>query len=249
MEADWWSEPLSGDGGWPPPPAAPPEWPPPPPAATPGRSPAYRPRRKGLLRRLGRAVLYLIILLLCLDLATEGYFVSLNWMNPPVSAYMVESGRKNQPLQRLGENRLAVGVGAPLLHVGQVGLVGLDPRRGRRVRLVLAGREAAPGTLPLLGDRGVGREARPGLVPVGAPELHPHPGRGLTTLRLAHRASANPATPNRVPAAHITPLTSMDPARRNGKTSRPALFISPPAAPSCGVNARNAPWTTARLSG
>ena len=95
MEADWWSEPLSGDGGWPPPPAAPPEWPPPPPAATPGRSPAYRPRRKGLLRRLGRAVLYLIILLLCLDLATEGYFVSLNWMNPPVSAYMVESGRKN----------------------------------------------------------------------------------------------------------------------------------------------------------
>src|SRR5579863_3723085 len=74
-----------------------------------------------------------------------------------------------EPLQGLGEDGLAVGVGAPLLDVREVRLVGLDPRRGRRVGLVLAGREAAPGALPLLGDRGVGCEAGPGLVPVGAP--------------------------------------------------------------------------------
>src|SRR6202021_947187 len=90
---------------------------------------------------------------------------------------------------------------------GQVGLVRLDPRRGRRARLVLAGREAATGALPLGGNRGVGRETRPGLVPVGAPERHPHAGRGLAALRLAHRAGAYPATADRVTPTHkIHPL-------------------------------------------
>src|SRR5262249_7186807 len=75
-----------------------------------------------------------------------------------------------QALQRLGEDGLAVGVGAALLHVGEVSLVRLDAGRGGRVRLVLAGREAATRALPLVGNRGVGRETRPGLVPVGAKE-------------------------------------------------------------------------------
>src|SRR6185437_17117624 len=100
---------------------------------------------------------------------------------------------------------LPVGVRAALLHVGQVGLVGLNARRRRRVRLVLAGREAAPRALPLVGDRGIGRETRPGLVPVGAPERHPHAGRGLTALRLAHRAGAYPATANRITTTHRIP--------------------------------------------
>src|SRR5215469_10589252 len=77
-----------------------------------------------------------------------------------------------QALQGLGEDGLAVGVAAPLLHVGEVSLVRLDSRRCRRAGLVLAGREAAPRTLPLVGDGCVGREARPGLVPVRAPERH-----------------------------------------------------------------------------
>jgi monofunctional biosynthetic peptidoglycan transglycosylase len=32
------------------------------------------------------------VLVLCLDLAAECYFISLNWMNPPVTAYMLEGG-------------------------------------------------------------------------------------------------------------------------------------------------------------
>src|SRR4051794_15021190 len=48
----------------------------------------------------------------------------------------------------LVEDGLAVGVAAPLLHVGQVGLVGLVPRRRGRGELVLAGREAAAGAVP-----------------------------------------------------------------------------------------------------
>ena len=31
----------------------------------------------------------------CLDLAAECYFISLNWMNPPVTAYMLEGGREH----------------------------------------------------------------------------------------------------------------------------------------------------------
>jgi monofunctional biosynthetic peptidoglycan transglycosylase len=35
---------------------------------------------------------YLAIAFLSLDLAAEGYFISLNWVNPPVTAYMLEGG-------------------------------------------------------------------------------------------------------------------------------------------------------------
>jgi monofunctional biosynthetic peptidoglycan transglycosylase len=53
----------------------------------------YRPsRRRRRLRRLGRALAYLVVMSLFFDLAAEAYFVSLNWVNPPVTAYMLEGG-------------------------------------------------------------------------------------------------------------------------------------------------------------
>src|SRR6185437_12307487 len=113
-----------------------------------------------------------------------------------------------QALQCFGEDRLAVGVAAPLLYVSQVSLVGLDTRWSRRVVLVLAGREAAPRALPLLGYGGVGREARLGLVSVRAPECHPDPRRRLAALRLAHRAGAYPASAYSVATTHRPPLVT-----------------------------------------
>src|ERR1700722_12859748 len=86
MEADWFSDP----------PSAPP-WELSPPVLRP-RSPqrpsAYsqpRPRWKAL-RHVGHALAYLVIVFLGLDLAAEAYFISLKWVNPPVTAYMLEGG-------------------------------------------------------------------------------------------------------------------------------------------------------------
>lgn len=45
-----------------------------------------------LLRHLGNALAYLVIAFLCLDFAIETYFISLNWANPPITAYMLEGG-------------------------------------------------------------------------------------------------------------------------------------------------------------
>jgi len=41
---------------------------------------------------VGRALAYLATALLVLDLAAEAYFIGLNWVNPPVTAYMLEGG-------------------------------------------------------------------------------------------------------------------------------------------------------------
>src|SRR5215831_12552713 len=79
-------------------------------------------------------------------------------------------GGAAQPGQGLGQDGLAVGVAAALLHVGEVRLVGLDAGRVRRGVLVLARGVTAAGTLPGIGDRGVGREARTRLVLVRTPE-------------------------------------------------------------------------------
>ena len=89
MEADWYSDPPSGGRGWEqqPPPVTPP-WG----SSPPEQRPSYRPPRRRPLRRLGKALAYLAIAFLCLDLAIEAYFISLNWVNPPVTAYMVEGG-------------------------------------------------------------------------------------------------------------------------------------------------------------
>jgi monofunctional biosynthetic peptidoglycan transglycosylase len=86
MEADWSTDPRS--------------------AAPPGSSPPVRRSRsprpssagsqprllRKALRHAVRALAYLAIALLGLDLAAEAYFISLNWVNPPVTAYMLEGG-------------------------------------------------------------------------------------------------------------------------------------------------------------
>jgi monofunctional glycosyltransferase len=41
---------------------------------------------------VGHALAYLAIVFLGLDFAAEAYFISLNWVNPPVTAYMLEGG-------------------------------------------------------------------------------------------------------------------------------------------------------------
>src|SRR6516162_4958252 len=74
------------------------------------------------------------------------------WKAPTSGGGAAEAG------QGLGQDGLAVGVAAALLHVGQMRLVGLNARRRRGLLLVLAGRVAAPGALPGLGYRGVGSE-------------------------------------------------------------------------------------------
>ena len=102
-------------------------------------------------------------------------------------------------------SRMSAGllVGAALLHVGEVRLVGLDLGRRGRVVGVHAGREAALGAVPGVGDGGLDREGHHGAVPVGAEVGDRLPGRGLATLGLAHRASADPASPDRVsPTSH-----------------------------------------------
>src|SRR5215469_6578488 len=118
----------------------------------------------------------------------------------------VASGVLAEPRQRLGEDGGPVGVAAPLLHIGQVGLVRLAARRPGGVRLIAPGREPAPGAIPGLRHGRVAREARPGFMIVGAPEGDPHPRCRLATLRLAHGASADTAAPNGVATTHRPPL-------------------------------------------
>src|SRR5579872_6834956 len=108
--------------------------------------------------------------------------------------------------QGFGQDGLTVGVAAAFLHVGEVGLVRLNARRSRGVLLVLAGRVTAPGALPSLGYGSVGGETGPRLVPVGAPERHPNPGRGLAALGLSHGSRADPAAANGVATTHRSPL-------------------------------------------
>src|SRR5690242_1822652 len=119
------------------------------------------------------------------------------------------SGAPAEPVQGLGQDRGAVGVVAPFLHVGQVRLVRLGVRRGGRVRLVLAGRETAAGAVPSLRHRGVAGETGHGLVLVAAPEGNPDPRRGLAALGLAHRSRAYPAATDGVATAHCYPLPSL----------------------------------------
>jgi monofunctional glycosyltransferase len=55
--------------------------------------PQPRPRRRRSgWRVLKRIVLFAVLGILGLDLAAEGYFVSLRWVNPPITAFMLENG-------------------------------------------------------------------------------------------------------------------------------------------------------------
>ena len=106
---------------------------------------------------------------------------------------------------------LLICVGAALLHVGQVRLVRLDPRWGRRGVLVLTGGQAAPRAVPDLGDLHLValREARGRLVAVPAPVADEDPGRGLPPLALTHRARAHPASAYRVGTRHPASLPGL----------------------------------------
>jgi monofunctional biosynthetic peptidoglycan transglycosylase len=95
MDASEWSPyvPDPGSSGWSQQPSAtaPQGWPetlPQPPQ----QQNSYRPLWRRLLRRLTVAIAFLVIGFFGLDLAVEGYFVSLNWVNPPITAYMLEGG-------------------------------------------------------------------------------------------------------------------------------------------------------------
>jgi monofunctional glycosyltransferase len=99
MEADWFSDPPSAPPWESSPPVLRPRppWESSPPVLRP-RSPQEpsadsqpRPRRKAL-RHVGHALACLAIVFLGLDFAAEAYFISLNWVNPPVTAYMLEGG-------------------------------------------------------------------------------------------------------------------------------------------------------------
>ena len=103
-----------------------------------------------------------------------------------------------EQLERLVEDVLGLGVGAALLHVGEVRLVGLDLGRRRRVLRVQAGRQPALGAVPRLRDGRLDRERHHRAVLVRAEVGDGLPRRGLAALGLAHRTGADPAAPDRV---------------------------------------------------
>src|SRR5215813_12355904 len=88
----------------------------------------------------------------------------------PAAKGCVASGVLAEPLQGLCQDGGPVRVAAPLLHIGQVGLVRLAARRPGWVRLVATGRESAPGAVPGFRHGGITREARPRFMIVRAPE-------------------------------------------------------------------------------
>ena len=49
-------------------------------------------RRRSGWQRVRRIILIAVLFVLGLDLAAEGYFVSLRWVNPPITAFMLENG-------------------------------------------------------------------------------------------------------------------------------------------------------------
>src|SRR5215467_335992 len=108
------------------------------------------------------------------------------------------SGVLPEPLQRLGQDRRPVRVAAPLLHIGQVSLVGLAARRPGWVGLITPGREPAPGAVPGFRHRRIARETRPGFMIVRTPEGDPHPRCRLASFRLAHGTRADAASPDGV---------------------------------------------------
>src|ERR687896_514359 len=137
--------------------------------------------------------------------------------------------------QGLVEDGLAVFVGAPFLHVGQMGLVGLGLRRGGRVGGVLSGRETAPRAVPLVGDRDVAGKAGARLMLVGAVERDPDSGRGLPPLGLSHRSRSDAAPSDGVATTHGLLLAFYPPPPKQG---RPAL----PTLPPFGRKGLRRPW-------
>src|SRR5689334_13951265 len=84
-----------------------------------------------------------------------------------------------EELEGFVEDDLGLLVGAALLHVREVRLVGLDLGGRRGVLGVEGRREAALGAVPGLGDGGLDREGDDRTVLVGAEVCDRLPGRGL----------------------------------------------------------------------
>src|SRR6476660_1272991 len=96
------------------------------------------------------------------------------------------------PGQRLVQQGLAVFLGAPFLHVGEVRLVRLDPGRGWGCLAILPRWEPAARAVPGVRDLCVHGKGEPGRVPVGAIELEPVTWCGFAAIRFAHSSCADP---------------------------------------------------------
>src|SRR5665647_1199229 len=109
-----------------------------------------------------------------------------------------------QGLQRLVQDRFALGLAATLLHIGQMGLVGLNAGGRRRVGLVLTGRQTTARAVPVLGNGQadlVGKRG-PRLVTVAAPVRDVDGWGRVAALGLSRRTSTNSAPPDRVATSH-----------------------------------------------
>ncbi len=180
------------------------------PVAPQRRRGVVRRRRRGEGRRLGRATP-----LTGSDVLTPSGRLGAAW---PACAPCGSSTRRRAPPERgrsrcqktisprlrrsrsvcIASSRMSAAscVGAPLLHVGQVRLVGLDLRRRRWVVGVQAGRQAASGAVPRLRDLGLHREGDHRLVPVRTEVDDTLPGGSLPALGLAHGSGSDTAATN-----------------------------------------------------
>jgi hypothetical protein len=124
------------------------------------------------------------------------------------------SGGRAQSGQGLGQQDLRVCIAASLAHVGEVGLVRLHARGGRRVVPVLPGGHAAAVAVPRVRSHRLGGEHRPGRVATGAPERHRDPRDEISAaLGFAGRTGADPAPAHPAASCHgwNLPLTAIDP--------------------------------------
>ncbi len=114
-----------------------------------------------------------------------------------------------EELDRLVEDDLGLLVGATLLHVGEVGLVGLDLRRRRGVLGVESGRQAALRAVPGVGHDSLDGESDHRTVPMCAEVGHRLAWRSLATLCLTHRTCADTTTADRVATTSQRTLSSV----------------------------------------
>src|SRR5262249_17040953 len=113
-----------------------------------------------------------------------------------------------QRLQRLFEDLLRLGVGASLLHVGEVRLVGLDLRRRGWVFGVSICRQAASRAVPGVRDLGVDGKHRSSLMPVGTEVGDPLAWRCVASLSLPHRPGTYTTPSDGTATSHVKLLDS-----------------------------------------
>ena len=191
---------------------------------------------------------------------------------PSGRPYRIRSGRTGlqlargpQPAQRLVQDGRAVGVAAALLHVGQVSLVRLGARRGRRVLVVPAGRAArtagsprARGSRPRTANDGSSRaRSRSRRRPARGARSHPartrpsdpHPP-GYHGSRYRRPSPWPPSRPERdeVPTLTSSPVPMMAITQIAPRTSSSGRGSSPPRRSRTGWTGRHrrTGWTGRR---